>query len=117
MTMCLAAPSFDEAAREYCIVMCADQRFEDEISGGDFGLKFAPIAARFLRRGFPYGFSRGIPGSAYTERYPIPASAPITLWLLMSSGKNLKNTLENIVRMERREIATRYTGRSGQRSG
>jgi len=26
----------------------------------------------------------------------------------MSSGKNLKNTLENIVRMERREIATRY---------
>ena len=28
-----------------------------------------------LRRGFPYGFSRGIPCSAYTGRYPIPASA------------------------------------------
>ena len=30
--------------------------------------------ARFLRRGFPYGFSRGIPCSAYTAKYPIPAS-------------------------------------------
>jgi hypothetical protein len=80
----------------------------DQLPSLSSELKREDAAARFLRRGFPYGFSRGIPGSAYTERYPIPASAPITLWLLMSSGKNLKNTLENIVRMERREIATRY---------
>ena len=30
--------------------------------------------ARFLRRGFPYGFSRGIPCSAYTAKYPIPVA-------------------------------------------
>src|SRR5207302_3507874 len=30
--------------------------------------------ARFLRRGFPYGFSRGISRSAYTTKYPIPAA-------------------------------------------
>jgi hypothetical protein len=84
----------------------------DQLPSLSSELKREDAAARFLRRAFPYGFSRGIPGSAYTERYPIPASAPITLWLLMSSGKNLKNTLENIVRMERREIATRYTAPS-----
>jgi hypothetical protein len=33
-----------------------------------------------LRRGFPYGFSRGIPCSAYTTKYPIPtAPAPCAL--------------------------------------
>jgi hypothetical protein len=30
--------------------------------------------ARFLRRGFPYGLSRGIPCSAYTTKYPIPTA-------------------------------------------
>jgi hypothetical protein len=33
-----------------------------------------PATARFGRRGFPYGFSRGIPSSAYTTKYPIPAA-------------------------------------------
>src|SRR3984885_11367361 len=37
------------------------------------GVKREDATARFLRRGFPYGFSRGILCSAYTERYPIPA--------------------------------------------
>jgi hypothetical protein len=35
--------------------------------------------ARFLRRGFPYGFSRGIPCSAYTTKYPIPAALALAL--------------------------------------
>jgi hypothetical protein len=37
-------------------------------------LKREDATARFLRRGFPYGFSRGIPASAYTTKYPIPTS-------------------------------------------
>ena len=56
--------------------------------------------ARFLRRGFPYGFSRGIPCSAYTGTYPIPGSQAPALRLPTPSGRNLKNALENIARME-----------------
>src|SRR5580658_3090794 len=65
------------------------------------GALFAP--------GLPYGFSRGIPCSAYTGKYPIPASELVPIWPHMPSGRNPKNARENIVRMGPGKITTHYT--------
>jgi hypothetical protein len=48
----------------------------DQLPSLSSELKREDATARFLRRGFPYGFSRGIPCSAYTAKYPIPAAPP-----------------------------------------
>jgi hypothetical protein len=66
-------------------------------------------ATALFALGLPYWFSRGIPCSAYTGTYPIPAPGLPELRLYMPSGRNLRNTLENIVRMERRKIAIHYS--------
>ncbi len=80
----------------------------DQLPSLSSELKREDATARFMRRGFPYGVSRGIRCSAYTGRYPIPASGLITQRLHMPSGRNLKNTPENMVRMGPGKIATHY---------
>src|ERR1700722_18159877 len=70
------------------------------------GVKREDATARFLRRGFPYGFSRGIPCSAYTGRYPIPASGLYALRLPTTSDGNVRNPPEKFVRMEPGKIVT-----------
>src|ERR1035441_9775217 len=62
-----------------------------------------------LRRGFPYGFSRGIPCSAYTAKYPIPGRTPPAPCLLTQSERNVPNAPENIARMKREKIVTYYS--------
>src|ERR1700693_4450825 len=64
--------------------------------------------ARFLRRGFPYGLSRGILCSAYTRRYPIPASQLPALRSPATSVRNVKNAAQNVVRVEPGRIAVHY---------
>ena len=81
----------------------------DQLPSLSSELKREDATARFMRRGFPYGVSRGIRCSAYTGRYPIPASGLITQRLHMPSGRNLKNTPENMVRMGPGKIATHYS--------
>src|SRR6202162_370203 len=65
--------------------------------------------ARFLRRGFPYGLSRGILCSAYTRRYPIPASQLPALRSPATSVRNVRNAAQNVVRVEPGRIAVHYT--------
>ena len=84
----------------------------DQLPSLSSELKREDATARFLRRGFPYGFSRGIPCSAYTERYPIPASRTHHAKAAYAIRRNLKNAPENIVRMGPGKIATHYTTRS-----
>jgi hypothetical protein len=62
----------------------------------------------FCAGAFRMGFPRGILCSAYTERYPIPASGLAALRLPTPSDRNVNNALENIVRMEPGKSATHY---------
>jgi hypothetical protein len=62
----------------------------------------------FCAGAFLMGFLAGILCSAYTERYPIPASGLAALRLPTPSDRNVKNALENIVRMEPGKSATHY---------
>src|ERR1017187_4205954 len=77
------------------------------------GVKREDATARFLRGGFPYGLSRGIPCSAYTAKYPIPASRLPALRLSTQSDRNVRNALGNIVRTKRGKIVPRYSETSG----
>jgi hypothetical protein len=58
----------------------------------------------FLRRGFPNGFSRGIPCSAYTVQYPIPASATVTYTVRADSEKRAGEYRENGAGVEREAL-------------
>src|SRR6266851_1003009 len=81
----------------------------DQLPSLSSELKREDATAHFLRRGFPYGVSRGIPCSAYTAKYPIPASGLPTLRLSTPSDRNVRSAPENIVRMERGKTVTHYT--------
>jgi hypothetical protein len=72
------------------------------------GVKREDATARFLRRGFLMDFSCGILCSAYTERYPIPASGLYALRSVTPSERNVRNATENIERMEPPNIVTHY---------
>ena len=80
----------------------------DQLPSLSSELKREDATAHFLRRGFPYGVSRGIPCSAYTAKYPIPASGLPTLRLSTPSDRNVRSAPENIVRMERGKTVTHY---------
>ena len=54
--------------------MFSKTEYWDQLPSLSSESKHEDATARFLRRGFPYGFSRGIPCSAYTAKYPIPAA-------------------------------------------
>src|SRR5580693_9476607 len=78
-------------------VLCFQKaKYWDQLPSLSSESKREDATARFLCRGFPHGFSRGIPCSAYTGRYPIPSSRLITPRLHMPSPRNVKNTLEKI---------------------
>jgi hypothetical protein len=62
----------------------------------------------FCAGAFLMDFSRGILRSAYTAKYPIPASGRPALRLPTPSDRDVKNALENIERMERGKIVTHY---------
>src|SRR5207247_9751363 len=49
-------------------------KYWDQLPSLSSELKREDAPARLLRRGFPNGFSHGIPRFAYTAKYPIPAS-------------------------------------------
>jgi hypothetical protein len=63
----------------------------------------------FCAGAFLMDFSRGIPCSAYTAKYPIPASGLNALRLSAPSDRNVRNASENIVKMEPAKIVTHYT--------
>src|SRR3984885_5525952 len=73
------------------------------------GVKCEDATARFLRRGFPYGFSRGILCSAYTAKYPIPASGLPAQGSPATADRNVRNAAENVVSVEPGRIAIHYT--------
>src|SRR5437764_15322116 len=75
-------------------------KYWDQLPSLSSESKREDATARFLCRGFPYEFSRGIPCSAYTGTYPIPCFTAPALRLPTPSGTNLKNSLENLWRAE-----------------
>src|SRR5206468_11768039 len=80
-------------------------KYWDQLPSLSSESKREDATARFLRRGFPYGFSSGIPCSAYTRKYPIPGTrrGPYTV-----GQQCVKNTVENIVRIKPVNIVNRY---------
>src|SRR5438128_10341031 len=91
-------------------VLCFQKaKYWDQLPSLSSESKREDATARFLCRGFPYESSRGIPCSAYTGTYPIPGFKAPALRLPTPSGRNLKNSAENLVRMEPGKIATHYT--------
>src|SRR5205823_8869824 len=83
-------------------------KYWDQLPSLSSESKREDATARFLCRGFPYESSRGIPCSAYTGTYPIPGFKAPALRLPTPSGRNLKNSAQNLVRMEPGKIATHY---------
>src|SRR5256885_7032018 len=91
-------------------VLCFQKaKYWDQLPSLSSESKREDATARFLCRGFPYESSRGIPCSAYTGTYPIPGFKAPALRLPTPSGRNLKNSAQNLVRMEPGKIATHYT--------
>src|SRR3989442_8436346 len=91
-------------------VLCFQKaKYWDQLPSLSSESKREDATARFLCRGFPYESSRGIPCSAYTGTYPIPGFKAPALRLPTPSGRNLKNSAENLVRMEPGKIATHYS--------
>src|SRR5205823_9200010 len=84
-------------------------KYWDQLPSLSSESKREDATARFLCRGFPYESSRGIPCSAYTGTYPIPGFKAPALRLPTPSGRNLKNSAQNLVRMEPGKIATHYS--------
>src|SRR5206468_2620537 len=90
-------------------VLCFQKaKYWDQLPSLSSESKREDATARFLCRGFPYESSRGIPCSAYTGTYPIPGFKAPALRLPTPSGRNLKNSAQNLVRMEPGKIATHY---------
>src|SRR5438034_3807635 len=93
-------------------VLCFQKaKYWDQLPSLSSESKREDATARFLCRGFPYESSRGIPCSAYTGTYPIPGFKAPALRLPTPSGRNLKNSAQNLVRMEPGKIATHYIQR------
>src|SRR5439155_24340015 len=91
-------------------VLCFQKaKYWDQLPSLSSESKREDATARFLCRGFPYESSRGIPCSAYTGTYPIPGFKAPALRLPTPSGRNLKNSAQNLVRMEPGKIATHYS--------
>src|SRR5438034_4181310 len=96
-------------------VLCFQKaKYWDQLPSLSSESKREDATARFLCRGFPYESSRGIPCSAYTGTYPIPGFKAPALRLPTPSGRNLKNSAQNLVRMEPGKIATHYTKKLGR---
>src|SRR4029077_7174581 len=81
----------------------------DQLSSLSRSQNAKPATARFLRRGFPYGFfSRDTMFCLYNEvSYPGPHPLPTT-WVPKDSERNMTYAPENIVRMKRGKIVTHY---------